>query len=292
MKSRLIATIVTLIIPVSVSASSVVYEKIHRDKIHAHLVTVNLADPETRVSVALARGGIGKSESFKSIVTRTAPTAAITGTFFDTRSLLPTGDIAVCGAVVHSGCIGSALCIDTDNKASIVPMARGRKTAWAGYETVLSCGPALVSNGAVSVRLKQEGFGGSLSAPAARTAVGINRAGKLLIVAVNSKISLHAIAGLMAKLGAVDALLLDGGSSTGFYGGGSYRANPVRKLTNLLVVYSKSKDYNNAKTALAPASLFAKAEQKPARTPADALSKVMPAPAINGDVIMAVDSAQ
>ena len=69
----------------------------------------------------------------------------------------------------------------------------------------------------------------------------------------------------MVKLGAVDALTLDGGSSTGFYGGGSYRANPTRKLTNLLVVYSKSADYNNAKTALVPASVLANAEKKAAQ---------------------------
>ncbi|MGI6296134.1 MAG: phosphodiester glycosidase family protein [Armatimonadota bacterium] len=267
MQNRLlIASILAFIVPVSTSASSVVYEQISSGKVHGHLVTVNLADPQTRVSVAIAQGGLGKNESFKSMVSRTRPTAAITGTFFDTKSLLPTGDIAVYGKIIHSGCIGSALCIDSNNKASIVSLANGRKSAWEGYETVMCCGPALVTKGKSTVRLRQEGFGNSLYAPAARTAVGINGAGKLLLVAVSSKIRLHKMAELMVKCGAVDALTLDGGSSTGFYGGGSYRANPTRKLTNLLVVYSDSNDYNNAKTALVPASVLAKAEKKPVQT--------------------------
>ena len=258
----LISSIVGLVLPVSVSASSVVYEHIRHQNVRAHVVTVNLCDPQTKVTVALARGGVGKSESFKSIVSRTQPAAAITGTFFDTRSLLPTGDIAICGKVIYKGCIGSALCIDSDNKASIVPLAAGRKTGWVGYDTVLSCGPALVCNGVASVQLQREGFGGSLHAPATRTAVGINRAGKLLLVAVNTKTSLHKMASVMLQLGAVNALSLDGGSSTGFYGGAGYRAVPSRKLTNLLVVYSKSDDFNNARTALAPASLLAGIENK------------------------------
>lgn len=258
----LIASILAFIVPVSTSASSVVYEQVSSGKIRAHLVTVNLSDPQTRVSVAIAQGGIGKNESFKSMVSRTRPAAAITGTFFDTKSLLPTGDIAVYGQIIHSGCIGSALCIDSNNKAAIVSLVDGRQSSWDGYETVMCCGPALVAKGKAALRLRQEGFGVSLCTPAARTAVGINGAGKLLLVAVNSRISLNKMAELMVQLGAVDALTLDGGSSTGFYGGGSYRANPARKLTNLLVVYSKSVDYNSAKTALVPASVLANAEKK------------------------------
>lgn len=239
-------------------ASSVAYTKVTSCGVSAHVATVNLADSETRVTVALARGGSGKSESFKSMVGRTRPAAAITGTFFDTRSLVPTGDIAVFGKVVHTGCIGSALCIDFENKPSIVPLREGRKQGWAGYETVLCCGPTLVSGGAVNVRLQHEGFGGSLYASATRTAVGITRAGKLVLVAVNKKTSLHRIAKLMVSIGVVDALSLDGGSSTGFYANGAFKANPPRRLTNLLVVYSTSRTYENAKTALVPASMLPK----------------------------------
>lgn len=254
----LIAILLGHVLSASASASSVVYSTVKVGAVSAHVVTVNLTDTDTHVTVALARGGTGKSESFKSIVGRTHPSAAITGTFFDTRSLIPTGDIAVFGKVVHTGCIGSALCIDSQNKAAIVPLSHGRKQRWAGYETVLCCGPRLVARGSVSVALRSEGFGNSLCAPAFRTAVGITRSGKLVLVAVNKKITLHRFANLMVAIGISDALCLDGGSSTGFYANGRFAANPARRLTNLLVVYSRSIDYAKAKVALVPASMLPK----------------------------------
>ena len=265
----LIAILLGHVLSASVSASSVAYTTAKVGGLSAHVVTVNLADSQTRVTVALARGGTGKSESFKSIVGRTHPSAAITGTFFDTRTLIPTGDIAVFGKIVHKGCIGSALCIDSNNKAAIVSLPNGRKQRWAGYETVLCCGPRLVSGGVVAVSLQREGFGNSLYAPATRTAVGITRAGKLVLVAVNKKVTLQRFAKLMVAIGVNNALCLDGGSSTGFYANGRLVANPVRRLTNLLVVYSKSSDYADAKTALVPASMLpmpSAEESKPAVT--------------------------
>lgn len=276
-RRMLIAILLGLITLVPASASSVVYETVKAGRIAAHVVTVNLADAETRVSVALARGGVGKSESFKSMVNRTHPSAAITGTFFDTRTFIPTGDIAMFGKVVHSGCVGAALCIDAHNKAAVVPMSVGRKQGWAGYETVLCCGPALISRGLVSINLRHEGFGGSLYAPATRTAVGITRTGKLVLVAVNTKTSLGAVAKLMLHLGVVEGLSLDGGSSTGFYAQGRFHAAPVRRLTNLLVVYSKSSNYQNAKTALVPPSLMAKLVEVPKTT---TIASVSPDPAL------------
>ena len=136
-----------LALPVSCLASSVAYSKVKVGRTVAHVVTIDLNDPEVKVSVALARGGAGRQEAFKSIVRRTRPTAAMTGTFFDTRTLMPTGDIAVSGTVVHSGVIGSALCIDSDNKASIIGLKDGRSRAWKGWETVLCAGPRLIEDG-------------------------------------------------------------------------------------------------------------------------------------------------
>ncbi|MCE5321949.1 phosphodiester glycosidase family protein [bacterium] len=244
-------------------ASSVEYAKVNIGRTVAHTVTINLNDPNVRVTVALAKGGAGRSESFKSMIGRVQPAAAITGTFFDTKTLIPTGDIAMYGTLVHTGCIGSALCIDSDNKASIVSLRKGRENKWDGYETVLCAGPTLVSNGRVAIALKHEGFRNSLNAPARRTAVGITKSGKLLIAAINRDTSLYAIAKVMVELNTVEALCLDGGSSTGFYHQGRYFALPTRSLTNCLVVYSKVQTYQMAKAELAPAKLFAKADTKP-----------------------------
>ena len=254
------------------SASSIAYQRVSFRRLVAHVVTVNLADPEVKVSVALAAGGAGRSERFRSMMNRTRPAAAVTGTFFDTRSLQPTGDIALFGTVVHSGCIGSALCLDSGNKAQIVPQKRGRKTDWTGYETVLCAGPTLVANGKVGIELKHEGFRRSLMTGSRRTAVGITKAGKLILVCVNRKASLYDVAKLMIKLRAKSAVSLDGGSSTALYYQGGYFASPGRTLTNCLVVYSNTRAYNRAKTALVPATVLAKAASRrlpdPAITPA------------------------
>lgn len=280
----LIAVVLGQILSTSALGSSVAYSWIKTCGTAAHVVTVNLADLETHVSVALARGGRGKGESFESIVSRARPQAAITGTFFDTRTLIPTGDIAILGNVVHTGCIGAALCIDSNNRASIVSMSTGRKSNWAGYDTVLCGGPILVKSGKTSVSLERDGFGRSLRKPATRTAVGITRAGKLLLVAINRKTTLSKMANVMVSLGAVDALSLDGGSSTGFYAGGRYFANPPRRLTNVLVVYSKSSDYERAATALIPPAWRPRLAIKPLELLGSALTAAAAMPAADAAV--------
>lgn len=241
-------------------SSSIAYSKIAAEGTVGHVVTVNLNDPLVRVSVALASGGRGRAETFKSMMGRTCPKAALTGTFFDTKTLIPTGDIAVFGTLVNPGCIGSALCIDADNKASVVPLKSGRLNKWTGYETVLCAGPTLVKDGKPALALKHEGFRNSLQSPSRRTAVGLTRAGKLVLIAINRRASLHTLAKFMVGLNVTDGLCLDGGSSTAFYHNGTYHAVPGRTLTNCLVVYSTPQDYQQAKTALAPAELFASAK--------------------------------
>ncbi len=257
LKRIFITFLVSLILSGSCFAAVVAYTKVKVAGTVAHVVTADLGNSCVKVTVALAKGGPGKQESFKSIVGRVKPAAAITGTFFDTKTLFPTGDIAMYGKVVYHGSIGAALCIDSNNKASVVSLKEGRKYGWIDYETVLCAGPRLIQNGKIAISLKKEGFRYSLCTPARRTAVGITKTGKVLFVAINRKASLHDIARVLVRMGAKDALCLDGGSSTAFYSGGNFLAVPARRMTNLLVVYSENKKYQNAKNELAPAAYFA-----------------------------------
>lgn len=259
------------------ASTSIAYGKASFGGMTAHTVTVDLADPRIRVSVALAPHGAGSSETFHAMIDRTRPAAAITGTLYDTRTYIPTGDIALFGTVVHSGCVGSALCIDGNNHASIVPLKSGRKTGWDGYETVLCAGPTLVSGGKVAIALRHEGFRTSLLAPTSRAAVGITKAGKLLMVVVRQNVSLYAVAKLMIKLNVVDAVCLDGGSSTALYHNGRYLAVPMRRMTNCLVAYSSEDAYSTAKAALVPPGLLAKSEQRAGAGPTKSVaSAVLP----------------
>lgn len=246
----------------SSQTSNIAYQRIRHERLVAHVVTVNLQDPDVRVSVALAAGGTGKAETFKSIVSRTRPYVAITGTFFDTKSLKPTGDIALFGTLVYSGVIGSALTVDQNNNARIIPLETGRQNGWQGCETVLCAGPTLVADGKVAIALKHEGFRSTLLSSTRRTAVGITENGKLLLVCVNRRVSLYDLAKLLIHLKAKDAVLLDGGSSTALYYNGRYLAVPGRTLTNCLVVYSSLSDYNAAKKTLAPPEMLAQAQTR------------------------------
>ncbi len=94
-------------------------------------------------------------------------------------------------------------------------------------EHALGGGPRLVRDGEISVPFRWESFGSSFSnRRTSRSAVGITAAGKVLLVTVerskrkNSGMNLWELARLMRGLGAVQAMNLDGGSSSTLVVGG------------------------------------------------------------------------
>jgi hypothetical protein len=219
-------------------ARSVVYELRHPYGVPAHVVTVNLNDPRIRVTVNTARGGIGHAERFSSLIHRLMPDAAITGTFFDNATLLPVGDIVARGKQVYRGPAGTGFAVRADNTVDFQPRKWGRTYDWSDFETVLCTGPTLLRNGQNALFPIAEGYKDpSLWALRHRTAVGITKHNKLLLVTVNRPIYLRNMRNIMKKLGAVEAVGLDGGTSSGLYGGGQIRVRPGRSLTNILTVY-------------------------------------------------------
>ena len=250
--------------------SSVIYQKAVVYSTPVHVVYVDLNDPDVKVTVAIAKRGRGSSEPASSIVSRTRPTAAITGTFFDTRTLIPTGDILICGTRIHSGCVGSALRITQDNKASIAPFKFRRSQKDGDFETILQAGPTLVSDGVIALNPRAEGFRDPRLFTATRkTAVGVTPSNKLILLAVNKPISMRGLAKIIHRLGATQAILLDGGSSTAMYARGRFVSRPLRKLTNLLLVYERAESYRMAAGQLAPTMLSSIHTPAPASLPAD-----------------------
>src|SRR5262249_12872983 len=79
------------------------YRKGYLGEVPVHLVVADMNDPEVKLGVLVARGGVGKKESFASMVLRTQPAAAITGTFFGLKNGLPTGDLVVNGRAIYQG---------------------------------------------------------------------------------------------------------------------------------------------------------------------------------------------
>lgn len=94
------------------------------------------------------------------------------------------------------------------------------------YAHILGAGPWLIQNGQVVLDAQAEKFSGSFGIQsAARSAIAFNAQGKILIVAVHDRAggkgpTLAELAQLLKQMGAVDALNLDGGSSTSMVVGG------------------------------------------------------------------------
>jgi len=240
------------------AGNNISYSKRWVQGVPVHVVTANLSSPDVRVSPAIAQHGVGTSEGFGSMLSRLQPTAAITGTYFCVKTLLPVGDIVVDSKLVSFGSVGTGLCFTGDNRVEFKLTQESRVTKWAGYSSVVCAGPRLVSNGVAYVSPRSEGFrDGGIYRKARRSAIGVTKYNKLLLVTVNRPVHLSKVARIMRDLGAVDAISLDGGSSTALYCKGRVLSHPGRRLTNLIVVYESPTKFARIKPHLAPSPVIA-----------------------------------
>ncbi|MCC6446174.1 MAG: phosphodiester glycosidase family protein [Armatimonadetes bacterium] len=218
-----------------------------------HVVTVNLEDPDIKLSVALPWGGVGTSESFRGILRRSHPAAAITGTFFGERSLQPVGDIVIDGSLRCTGFIGIGVCWTTDNRIDFIDTRKGQPRDWDLYEGVLCGGPRLLRDGKIALAPKAEGYRDKrLYRPALRSALALTGSGKLLLATSTRRIYYRQMAAALRRLGAVEAVGLDGGTSTGLFYRGKFLSRPNRKLTNILVIFDNQYHYDQVKGGLVP----------------------------------------
>lgn len=122
------------------------------------------------------------------------------------------------------------------------------QTVWASMLHALGGGPRLVEHGIVHVSSEGENFKRDVAAGRApRTAVGVTRDQHLLLATVDGRqpdysvgMTLTELARLLTKLGAWEAMNLDGGGSTSFVVGGRCRNRPSggaeRRVSNILAV--------------------------------------------------------
>ena len=229
------------------------YEWLTVDGIGVHVVKINLNDKNVCVTPAIAARGRGSSESLGSFVARTHPTAAVTGTFFDMRTLVPVGDIAIAGKVINRGHLSRGIRAARGNDVSFGRRGCDCKEPWPGAGFVLCSGPRLITNGKIAISPKSEGFRDRrLCRRSRRTAVGLTDKNKLVFVAVNTPIYLSTLARVMKKIGCTDAMNLDGGASSALYYRGKTLAKPGRCLTNVLLVYENRSLFEQHTAYLAP----------------------------------------
>src|SRR5436189_2869073 len=143
---------------VAAQPAGVTFRRVRRAGVRANVISVNLNDRNVKVSVALSRRGIGSRESFRSLLHRVQPAAAVTGTYFGLRDSQPVGDIVINGRLVHSGFVGTALAVTRHNNVRFVPTRRWKSRDWSEYETVVCGGPRLVNAGRTLVVPRAEGF--------------------------------------------------------------------------------------------------------------------------------------
>ena len=213
---------------------------------------VNLRDPEVVVTTAVSSSFPYGLESWGSYLDRLQPDAAINGTYFCPHSCQPVGDIAVNGALLYRGSVGTALCITPDNRALMLPGPRQARSNWSGCRTVICAGPRLLTDGNVTINARAEGFRDPrVLGSAPRSAVVIRGDGSLVFLTIERNISLQNLAAVCLRLGAVQAMGPDGGSSSALYAEGRTVTRPSRSVSNIIAVYATQQRYARAVDGLA-----------------------------------------
>lgn len=223
------------------SADPVVFEKLTVRGAKINLVTVDLNAESVDVRPILAPPG--EALSFSSLLYQGGhPYIAVTGTFFDPASAITVGNVVHNGRLMTEGSVGSVMTIGDDGQASVRSLEgkMGRHIDWAGTKFAVSAGPTLLTDGQVTVSPSSEGFRDrGLYGPRQRVAMGVTGENKLLLLTTRQPVGLHELARIFSQLGAVDAVNLDGGSSSAMSFDGKTITRPRRRLTNLIAVYAK-----------------------------------------------------
>ncbi|MBL8047122.1 MAG: phosphodiester glycosidase family protein [Chthonomonas sp.] len=217
----------------------IAYRSVLSNGVRYHAVVADMRS--NRVAVETAASSRFRTAS--SLVRDNKATAAITGTFFNPASALPVADVLVDGKLVAEGNRGSVLGVTWFGDVRVFDIPYRQTFNWFPYRYALRGTVRIMSGGVVAPNPKAQKFRDSrVWSKAKRTAAGVTKDGNLVFIATNSNVYLRDIGNAMKKLGVVDAVALDGGSSTHL----SYRGKSVisagRSLTNMLILKELSAD--------------------------------------------------
>lgn len=113
---------------------------------------------------------------------------------------------------------------------------QGNPVSWEQVHTAVGAGPRLVKDGKLAVNPAAEGFSSSkiLTDGGARSGIAIKEDGTILLATVGGA-TIRQWAEVMLKLGAEQAMNLDGGASSGLFANGKLVTPAGRMLSNTLV---------------------------------------------------------
>lgn len=163
--------------------------------------------------------------------------AAVTGTFFAPSTQLSVADVLVDGKLVAEGNRGTILAVDWFGKVKIFDVGHARSVDWSQYRYGLRGAVRVVSGGKVMPNPKAQHFKDKrIWGRAARTGVGLTRSGKVCLFATGHPVTLSELGKAMKKVGVINGVSLDGGSSSCLYYQGNFIVQPQRRLNNLFVL--------------------------------------------------------
>jgi exopolysaccharide biosynthesis protein len=192
------------------------------------------------VTPLLPARGLGRGARFEALVAGSSAAAVVNGGYFHPTSFIPTGDLVVRGKQVFSGKVRTAVAISPDNRVLVRAAAMNSFVSWRGFETVIANGPYILRKGRVAAYPWAEGYRDSaVWSRAPRSAVGIVNDRKIFFMSTREKLTLSELAKVMRRLGAREAITLDGGSSVGFAWKGKVLIRPARKLSYGIAVYAR-----------------------------------------------------
>ncbi len=213
--------------------------------IPVQIVNVDLRYRDVLIAPVLPGGSLrfGSGARVSQLARSSGAQAIINGSYFHPHSYAPAGDIVMQGRMLTWGRIPQALAITPDNRAAIRPSTTGLlrvplDSAWHGMETVIATGPRILQNGRVQRQYNSAFRDPALFGRAARSAIGLVSNRDLVMVSTRARLTTTEMAKVMARLGIREALLLDGGSSTGLAWNGKPVLDSVRKVSYGIGVFT------------------------------------------------------
>ncbi len=216
-----------------------------------YLINIDLADPNTFISVGLANAATEANsarstkgdEAFNAMVKRYKAAVTANGTFFSMDA-----QKRVMGNLVSGGRFlkyspwenyGTTLGLRPGNRPEMITARAEGQPKWEQHWFSLTAGPRLLKQGELSINPKQEGFTDrAVMGVATRSAIGFSEHGKrLLLVTFHKPVSLQKEAAIMKTLGCYEAMNLDGGTSVALAQGDRVLQPAGRDLTNVITIY-------------------------------------------------------
>lgn len=218
-------------------ARPIAYDSFIRNKALFHVVKADLASGLVNSSAVYHRG---LTSSWK-LVSGSNATVGITGTFFAPASGYPVGDVLVDGDLKVKGYRGSAVGVDHFGGVKIFDTRFKQEYDWSQYKFGIRGAVRIVSNGQVNPNPKAQRFRDRrIWGKASRTAIGLDKNGKLILVATKNSVTLSELGKAMVSRGVVNAISMDGGGSTCLYYRGKMVIGTGRGLSNMFVLQEKS----------------------------------------------------